>query len=131
MVGARSRSRPQPSQRCASTGGLSRSCGSLGLGRTLDNALVFSSRDGSPYLPDTLTEQWRNTMKAAGLTATLHGLRHTHASTLIAAGLDVMNVSRRLGHGSPAITLGVYGHLFKPDDRAAAIMEKALAGTED
>jgi len=28
--------------------------------------------------------------------------------------------------GSPAITLGVYGHLFKPDDRAAAIMEKAL-----
>jgi hypothetical protein len=27
-----------------------------------------------------------------------------------------------LGHGSGAITLGVYRHLFKPDDRAAAIM---------
>jgi integrase len=41
-------------------------------------------------------------------------------------GLDVLTISRRLGHGSPAITLGVYGHLFKPDDRAAAIMEAAL-----
>jgi hypothetical protein len=36
----------------------------------------------------------------------------------------------RLGHGSPVITLGVYSHLFKPDDRAAAIMEAALAATE-
>src|SRR5262245_22837462 len=65
-------------------------------------------------------------MKAAGFTATLHSLRHTHASTLIASGLDVLTVSRRLGHGSAALTLNVYGHLFKPDDRAAAIMEAAL-----
>jgi hypothetical protein len=31
-----------------------------------------------------------------------------------------------LGHRSAAITLGVYGHSFKPDDRAAAIMEAIL-----
>jgi integrase len=100
----------------------------LGLGKAPDDALVFASWDGSPYLPATLTLQWRRAMKTAGLTATLHSLRHTHASTLIAAGLDVLTISRRLGHGSPAITLNVYGHLFKPDDRAAAIMEKALSG---
>ena len=29
---------------------------------------------------------------------TLHALRHTHASQLIAAGLDVVTISRRLGH---------------------------------
>ena len=69
-------------------------------------------------------------MDAAKITATLHSLRHTHASTLIASGLDVLTISRRLGHGSPAITLSVYGHLFKTDDRAAQIMEAALAGTE-
>ena len=34
--------------------------------------------------------------------------------------------SRRLGHGSAAITLGVYGHLFKPDERAAVAIERAL-----
>lgn len=59
---------------------------------------------------------------------TLHGLRHTHASQLIAAGLDVVTVSRRLGHGNPTVTLAVYAHLFgNTDERAAAAVETALA----
>jgi integrase len=42
--------------------------------------------------------------------------------------MDVLTISRRLGHGSPMITLGVYGHLFtNTDDRAAEIMEAAFA----
>jgi hypothetical protein len=45
---------------------------------------------------------------------------------LIAARLDVLTISRRLGHASPVLTLSVYGHLFKTDDPAAAIMEAAL-----
>jgi integrase len=58
----------------------------------------------------------------------LHALRHTHASSLIAAGVDVLTISRRLGHASPSITLDVYGHLFKNvDDRAAQVIE-ALFG---
>ncbi|MFL4967441.1 MAG: hypothetical protein ACJ8EU_01840 [Xanthobacteraceae bacterium] len=53
----------------------------------------------------------------------------THASHLIAAGLDVFTVSRRPGHGSPTITLTVYGHLFaNTDDRAAQIIEATFAG---
>jgi integrase len=59
---------------------------------------------------------------------TLHSLRHTHASQLIAAGLDVLTISRRLGHGQPAITLSVYGHLFSNTDaRAAEIMQATFA----
>jgi integrase len=50
---------------------------------------------------------------------------------LIAEGLDVLTISRRLGHGSPAMTLDVYGHLIKSNDRAAAIIEMALAATEE
>ena len=58
---------------------------------------------------------------------TLHSLRHTHASMLIASGMDVLTVSRRLGHGSPTITLRVYGHLIHgTDDRAARIIEEAF-----
>jgi integrase len=68
-------------------------------------------------------------MKAAGLTATLHSLRHTHCSTLLLAGVDVLTVSRRLGHASAVITLKTYGHLIRPDDKSASIMEMALAGT--
>jgi integrase len=41
--------------------------------------------------------------------------------------MDVLSISRRLGHASPSITLDVYGHLFNSsDDRAAAVFEKAF-----
>ena len=65
---------------------------------------------------------------AFGMTGcTLHSLRHTHASMLIAAGVDILTISRRLGHASPSITLDVYGHLVHgSDDRAAKIMEAAF-----
>jgi integrase len=55
---------------------------------------------------------------------TLHSLRHTHVSHLIAAGLDILTISRRIGHASAAITLGIYGYLLpNTDARAAEIME--------
>jgi hypothetical protein len=39
----------------------------------------------------------------------------------------VVTVSRRLGHGSPVITLSTYAHLFaKTDDTAAAAIEKVI-----
>jgi integrase len=57
----------------------------------------------------------------------LHALRHTHASQLIAEGMDVLTISRRLGHGSPTITLDIYSHLFgNTDDRAADVIERAF-----
>jgi integrase len=48
-------------------------------------------------------------------------------SALIAAGLDVVAISRRIGHANPTVTLNTYGHLFKKDDSAAvAAIEAAL-----
>ena len=44
---------------------------------------------------------------------------------LIRAGVDVLTISRRLGHAQASITLDVYGHLFEGADAAAA---KAIAG---
>jgi integrase len=99
----------------------------LGLGKAPADGFVFANWDGSIRSPHWLTQAWRKAMQAAGIQATFHSLRHTHASTLIASGLDVLTISRRLGHATPSITLNVYGHLFKPDDRAASIMEAALA----
>jgi integrase len=102
----------------------------LGLGRIPDAALVFAMPDGSPLHPTAVSQEWRRVMRQAGLALTLHSLRHTHASTLINASIDILTISRRLGHGSPAITLNVYGHLLKPDNRAADAIERALAGIE-
>jgi integrase len=71
-------------------------------------------------------------MAALKIDATLHGLRHTHVSQLIASGLDVLTISRRIGHASPEITLRVYGHLFSnTDSRAAEIMEATFAKVRD
>jgi integrase len=102
---------------------------SLGLGKAPPDSLVFATWEGKVRHPDGLSKEWRLAMAALKRPAiTLHSLRHTHASQLIASGLDVLTISRRLGHGSPSITLSVYGHLFtNTDDRAAAIMEATFA----
>ncbi|MBL3532074.1 tyrosine-type recombinase/integrase [Companilactobacillus zhachilii] len=52
-----------------------------------------------------------------------HGLRHTHASYLIAHGLSLEYISQRFGHSSVAITSKVYIHLLndyrdREDDKA-------------
>ena len=102
----------------------------LGLGRLGPDDLVFALPDGSPYPPDKLSRDWGNAVRALRLPRIMfHSLRHSHASALIAAGLDIVTVSRRLGHGSPAITLGVYAHAFaNTDAMAAQAIERAITG---
>ena len=105
----------------------------LGLGKAPPDGLVFATWDGGPKRPDNLSGDFGTAMKALGMPhISLHSLRHTHASQLIAAGMDVLTISRRLGHGSAAITLNVYGHLLTPQDRAADITQAMLmnAGVE-
>lgn len=50
----------------------------------------------------------------------VHDLRHTHASLLLAAGVDVKVIQERLGHSSATITLNTYAHLM-PNSQAAAL----------
>jgi integrase len=91
------------------------------LGRPTAADLVFPLADGTPYPPDKLSRDWGNVVRDKKLPRVrFHALRHSHASALIAAGLDIVSVSQRLGHGSPAITLSVYAHRFVAKDAAAA-----------
>jgi integrase len=102
----------------------------LGLGRLGAEDLVFTMPDGSPRSPDNLSRDWRRTVRTLGLPPVMfHALRHSHASALIAAGLDVLTISRRLGHGSAAFTLNTYTHLFADKgDAAAQAMDAAMGG---
>jgi integrase len=59
---------------------------------------------------------------------TFHALRHTHASVLISAGVDILTISRRLGHSKASVTLDVYGHLIGGADQAAANAIGSLLG---
>lgn len=57
--------------------------------------------------------RWAEATKSAGLPGTtIHDLRHTAASLLIAAGADVKAVQTILGHASATMTMDLYGHLF-------------------
>jgi integrase len=100
----------------------------LGQGKIDDDGPVFATWDNKIQSPHGMSQKWRKAVHAAKLKATFHSLRHTHASSLIAAGIDVLSISRRLGHSSPSVTLNVYGHLFKPDDKAAAAIDKIFGG---
>ncbi len=103
---------------------------SLGLGKAGADALVFQKLEGLPLNPNSVSTEWRRMVKTLKLPkVSLHAWRHTHVSQLIASGMDVLTISRRIGHASPAVTLNVYGHLFaSTDDRAAAVFDAAFAG---
>jgi integrase len=62
-----------------------------------------------------------------GRRPTMHDLRHTFASLLIAQGLDVVYISRQLGHKDPATTLRVYASEFdkvRHADAARALLSE-------
>jgi len=56
----------------------------------------------------------------------MHGFRHMHASLLLTRGLSVPEVSQRLGHATPAITMQVYAHVIGQSLRAVEIMQEVL-----
>ena len=98
----------------------------LALGQGGQPVLVFSTIEGALLSPNGVSRSWRQTCAARKLPRVqFHALRHTHASALIRAGVDVLTISRRLGHSSASMTLDVYGHLMEGADAAAA---KAIEG---
>ncbi len=57
-----------------------------------------------------------------------HALRHTHASTLLARGRNIREVSERLGHANPELTLRVYAHLMPGAGRETAKVLDVMFG---
>lgn len=86
-----------------------------------DNGLVFCWEDGRPIYPDTITERLARLAAQCGLPhLTLHGLRHTYATTALRAGVHPKIVSARLGHATVAFTLDTYTDDVPELDEAAA-----------
>lgn len=101
----------------------------LGQGKLPPDALVFCAYDESPIPPNNLSRDWRRFVLARKELPRIsfHGLRHSHVSALIAGGVDVLTVSRRIGHASPVVTMRIYAHLFSETDKTAAkAIEAAL-----
>lgn len=72
---------------------------------------VFHTKNGTPYSVRNTSRTWRSILKAAGVAhRKLHALRHTHATQLLAHGIPLLEVAKRLGHSKPSHTLNLYGH---------------------
>lgn len=82
---------------------------------------VFVGARGGRLHQSTVSHALAREVTRLGLPAlTPHGLRHIHASLLLSEGLSVPEVSRRLGHAHPGVTMAVYAHALERDDAAAA-----------
>jgi integrase len=89
----------------------------LGAGKLAATALLFVGVDGALPSQKRFSRSWSDfAEKIAMPDLDFHNLRHTHASQLIDAGVDIVTISNRVGHAKPDITLRVYSHLFRNDD---------------
>lgn len=94
----------------------------VGLGKLAEDSPVFSDLEGNHRKPNVITSGWRYVVRSKKLPKVgFHALRHTHASVLIRDGIDILTISRRLGHSKASITLDTYGHLMSGSDAAAAL----------
>ncbi len=85
--------------------------------------LIFASPEGSPVKPDSVSASVSALCRRLKLPkgVSLHTLRHTHGSHLIAAGMEITAVSARLGHSSPRVTQDIYAHAIRGRDDEAAL----------
>lgn len=89
--------------------------------------LVFPDAGGIPRVPSTMSTAFRQVLRRAKVSniQPVHGFRHSQASQLLKRGADLKSVSSRLGHSTVRITLDLYTHTDREQDRASA----DIAGT--
>lgn len=98
--------------------------------------LLWSRENGQPLRPPTTTHWFGAAVKRCQAVdtefprVTVHELRHTAASLMIASGKNVKVIQNQLGHKSATMTMDQYGHLFPSDlDDLATAMDDLLAGS--
>ena len=80
----------------------------------VDTDRLFTKWNGLPMNPQTPYGWFREfCAKNDFRFCNIHSMRHSHASILIAAGVDVATVSANLGHSNCNTTLGIYTHEFR------------------
>lgn len=94
-----------------------------------DRDLVFTDVVGRPLRGWNVTRAFHGILASAGLSSIpFHGLRHSAATALLTAGVELRVVSDLLGHSGIGTTADVYGHVVPEARRAAAdAMDRALA----
>lgn len=94
--------------------------------RWSDQGLVFAAEDdhrgklaGRIWRPTSFSRLFRERTREAGFTVGLHTLRHTHATTMLRAGVDPRVVADRLGHSTTRLTTDTYQHVMRDQQQEA------------
>jgi integrase len=97
-----------------------------------DLDLVFATEHGRPLTSGWVRKSFYRLLDDSRLPRLpLHGLRHTMATLMLAAGEHPKVVSERLGHSNPSFTLTVYGHVVPGmHEGASRRLEESLVGTD-
>ncbi len=101
-------------------------------GQRFANDYMFTTKSGSPLALTVWQRRHHAIIAATSVTAiSLHGLRHTAATLLLAAGVNPRVVADMLGHASIATTLDVYSHPDRTQQQAAAdALDAAISGAK-
>ncbi|MGP6172271.1 site-specific integrase [Microbacterium sp. A204] len=92
------------------------------------HSFVFTSsrRPGWPITPSGDSQQWKRLLTSAGLPhAKRYTARHTAASRMIAAGIDLTVIAEILGHANVNVLIRVYAHALEERKKAAASLLEA------
>ena len=93
----------------------------LGYNAMNGRQIVFNGKNNKPLSHVTLNDKFKYIQVKNGLKAiSIHGLRHTHCSLLLAAGVPVNDVKDRLGHANIQTTLNIYAHVTKQQRKDTA-----------
>ena len=87
-----------------------------------EHDLIFTNTFGKPVCYSNFRKRYFFKMLgAAGISPkyTIHCMRHTHATLLLKAGVNVSVVSKRLGHSSTTVTLNIYAHVLDEMEKTA------------
>lgn len=88
------------------------------------------AKNGEPVYNSTVNGILSRHCKAAGIPEiTVHGLRHTHASLLLFAGVSIASVARRLGHSNMTTTQKTYLHIIQElESQDVDIVMRSMSG---
>lgn len=90
---------------------------------------VFHNKFGNVWNTNNVERAWRTILDCAGIPRKhFHALRHTHATQLLANNIPLIEVSRRLGHSKPSVTLDLYGHSILGYDEQIPNKVQAIFG---
>ena len=96
----------------------------------MDDGYLLADELGHPAHPDSFSRRFDNLVTKSQLPRlTIHGLRHTAATLMLADGVPTKVVTELLGHSSPTVTLGIYAHVLPGmAEDAGAALSKSLLG---